>query len=647
MKALSITSLLLPLLLAGIPVAGQVTENRQADSLLGIWHDASRVDTARFDAMNLLLQRTYHTITPDSIVRVGEQLFYFASKQGLKSRMGIAKAASGNGYYLQGDLVRAKESYAAALALNDQSRSALNGLSAVCMANGDMAQAIEYQSQALTIAESRHDTASMMALLNNIGSNHGFQGDHATALIYMERELALAEKIRDTLSIADALMNIGNAHAQLGDAYKTMDAYERSLHIAERMGNRRQMAQCLAFMAVERNSRKEYEPALELGTRALGLVEEMSDSAQMAMVLVTLGFTHQGLGQPALAAQRGERALRIAQRIGYLDAISQAAGVLYEARKAQGDAAGALAMYELSISSRDSIANDENKQKLLQQKYRYEFEKKEVLLHAEQERKDAVATEELRRKNVQRNAFIGGFGLMLLLAGTFLFQRNRINKEKKRSEELLLNILPAEVAEELKAKGEADAKQIDQVTVLFTDFKGFTAMSEKLTAKELVADIHECFSAFDHIMARHGIEKIKTIGDAYMAAGGLPTPNTTHALDVVKAALEIRDFIAEGKAHKMAAGLPYFEIRIGIHTGPVVAGIVGVKKFAYDIWGDTVNTASRMESSGEVGQVNISESTYSLVKDEVGLTFTPRGKVQAKGKGEMEMYFVGRSLVES
>ncbi|MEO8067412.1 MAG: adenylate/guanylate cyclase domain-containing protein, partial [Flavobacteriales bacterium] len=162
-------------------------------------------------------------------------------------------------------------------------------------------------------------------------------------------------------------------------------------------------------------------------------------------------------------------------------------------------------------------------------------------------------------------------------------------------------------------------------------------------------------SAFDHITEKYGIEKIKTIGDAYMAAGGLPTPNTTHATDVIKAALEMRDFIAEGKARKIAEGLPYFEIRIGVHTGPVVAGIVGVKKFQYDIWGDTVNTASRMESSGEVGHVNISEATYALVRDVVvhgptttnepptmnpAFTFTPRGKVQAKGKGEMEMYFV-------
>jgi len=134
------------------------------------------------------------------------------------------------------------------------------------------------------------------------------------------------------------------------------------------------------------------------------------------------------------------------------------------------------------------------------------------------------------------------------------------------------------------------------------------------------------------------MEKIKTIGDSYMAAGGLPTTNFTHALDAVSAAMEMRDFIEEGKARKIAREAPYFEIRIGIHTGPVVAGIVGVKKFAYDIWGDTVNTASRLESSGEVGRVNISETTYELVKDSYNCIH--RGKIQAKGKGEIDMYFV-------
>jgi len=220
-------------------------------------------------------------------------------------------------------------------------------------------------------------------------------------------------------------------------------------------------------------------------------------------------------------------------------------------------------------------------------------------------------------------------------------EKKQVEKLYNRSEELLLNILPAETAEELKAKGHVDAELIDEVTVLFTDFKGFTALSEKLTPKELVRDIHECFSEFDRIMQKHGVEKIKTIGDAYMAAGGLPQPNSTHAEDVVNAALEMVEFVEQGKISKKLKGLPFFEVRVGVHTGPVVAGIVGIKKFQYDIWGDTVNTASRMESSGEPGKVNISESTYQLVKDKFNCTY--RGKIAAKGKGELEMYFVESS----
>jgi len=217
-----------------------------------------------------------------------------------------------------------------------------------------------------------------------------------------------------------------------------------------------------------------------------------------------------------------------------------------------------------------------------------------------------------------------------------------LREAKKRTDDLLLNILPEEVAEELKAKGHADAKHFDQVTILFTDFKGFTEASEKLSPQELVEELNTCFKAFDGLITERGIEKIKTIGDAYMCAGGLPVPSSSTPTGVVQAALEMQAFMVARKKERDALGKPAFEMRVGIHTGPVVAGIVGVKKFAYDIWGDTVNTASRMESSGEVGQVNISESTYALVKNEPGLTFTPRGKVQAKGKGEMEMYFVGR-----
>lgn len=210
--------------------------------------------------------------------------------------------------------------------------------------------------------------------------------------------------------------------------------------------------------------------------------------------------------------------------------------------------------------------------------------------------------------------------------------------EKQKSDDLLLNILPEEVANELKEKGSADAKQFDMVTVMFTDFKGFTKISERLSPSQLVEEIHICFKAFDDIIERHNIEKIKTIGDAYMCAGGLPVSNETHAIDVVNAAIEIRQFMQEHLEQKKLTGQEVFEIRIGIHTGPVVAGIVGIRKFAYDIWGDTVNIASRLESSGEAGKINISGSTYECVKDHYACTY--RGKIEAKNKGQIDMYFV-------
>ncbi len=219
-------------------------------------------------------------------------------------------------------------------------------------------------------------------------------------------------------------------------------------------------------------------------------------------------------------------------------------------------------------------------------------------------------------------------------------QKEVILKEKERSDELLLNILPAETADELKQYGTAQAKNYDLVTVLFTDFKGFTKIAEKLSPQQLVAEIHHCYEAFDRIVEKHNVEKIKTIGDAYMAAAGLPTPSTDNPVDAVRAALAIRDFMAAYQVERIAQGREPFEIRIGVHTGPVVAGIVGIKKFAYDIWGDTVNTAARMESTCEVGRVNVSQATYELLKDQEAFRFTPRGKIKAKNKGEIEMYFV-------
>lgn len=217
-------------------------------------------------------------------------------------------------------------------------------------------------------------------------------------------------------------------------------------------------------------------------------------------------------------------------------------------------------------------------------------------------------------------------------------KNDTLNIELQRSEQLLLNILPYETAQELKMSGKAVARYYPDITVMFTDFKGFTHIAEKLSPEQLVQEIDEFFTAFDLIMEKNGIEKIKTIGDAYMAASGLPAVNDTHALDMVNAAVDIIEYMEVQKQIRIAANRPVFDIRIGIHTGPVVAGIVGHKKFAYDIWGDAVNLASRMESSGEAGQINISQATYDRISSTYSCIF--RGEIEAKNKGKVGMYFV-------
>jgi class 3 adenylate cyclase len=225
----------------------------------------------------------------------------------------------------------------------------------------------------------------------------------------------------------------------------------------------------------------------------------------------------------------------------------------------------------------------------------------------------------------------------------YAVERHQLNRqlqtEKEKSDSLLRNILPETIAAELKIAGTTQARSYANVSVMFVDFASFTSISASLNPQELVAELHACFSAFDAIIGKYQLEKIKTIGDAYMCAGGIPNENDKHLENMLFAAADILEFVEKRYSEKAAAGKEYWRARIGIHVGPVVAGVVGSKKFTYDIWGDTVNTASRVESNSEVGKINISESVFKGVQALDAFTFEYRGKIEAKGKGRIDMYF--------
>ena len=209
-----------------------------------------------------------------------------------------------------------------------------------------------------------------------------------------------------------------------------------------------------------------------------------------------------------------------------------------------------------------------------------------------------------------------------------------LDQERTRSESLLLNILPELIANRLKSNPGVIADQFESASVLFADIVGFTPLSQALSAEEMIAWLNEIYSAFDEFVQKHGVEKIRTIGDNYMVASGVPAKRSDHALAVTRLAIDMRDYIdalPPTKGHRA-------NFRIGINSGPMVGGVIGTHKFQYDIWGDAVNTGSRMESHGIPGRIQVTHSTYELIRDE--FECEPRGPIPVKGKGEMETYFV-------
>jgi len=464
-----------------------------------------------------------------------------------------------------------------------------------------------------------------------IGWSYERWGNPQRAIPHLEAALREFEAIGDSSMHADILAHLADDQLSLGDTLTALRTFARSRALWPSVDSLNQALMGSQYAQTLLRMGRVREAATELA-RVRAICERIPvplSSHHGRCELDYCGFLLFSANGDHIAADSClSRALAEAMRLNDLPLVLKYRKAFMERLLSRGDLKTAAEQSAAYVRLNDSLQAVANADAVAA----YEGQVKE--------RESALEIQHQQARVEQQRVVLLASAVVLVLFAALAWS---VYRGKKRSDELLLNILPAEVARELKATGSSAARHIEQATILFTDFKGFTEASELLTPQELVEELDTCFKAFDAIITARGIEKIKTIGDAYMAAGGLPRKVASGVADVVRAALDMQAFMVKRKAERSAMGRPAFDMRVGVHTGPVVAGIVGVKKFQYDIWGDTVNTASRMESSGEVGRVNISASTYQEISSQHGWAFTSRGKVSAKGKGEMEMYFVERN----
>ena len=513
------------------------------------------------------------------------------------------------------------------------------------------------------------------------------QGVYPKALDYAQKSLKLSEKLKNKRLVSDCYSVIGQIFERKENNTKAAEYHKKGLRINRELGDSIRISNSLSLLGNIYGATKQFKVALQFYRESLSYIDSKKNAEQAGIAYGNIGYVHYEQGLEALkkkkdasnyfaqALDASQQAKSIFQSIHNrrfqiiaelnigliynelkdfttakkwcISAYNTAAELkipplerdacdcLYKSNKALNKYNEALNYFEIYKTLSDSIENLDNERSMVEKELNFNYEKEQLADSLQYAQKEIVTESRIQRQQI---GLISSAGILLLIIVLMVV----VIRGKKRSDELLLNILPYETAQELKKKGQAETKNFENVTVLFTDFKGFTTISEILTPKELITEIDTCFKGIDRIMSKYGIEKIKTIGDAYMAAGGLPKENTTHPIDVVMAAEEILLLMAELKRERIEKNLPYFDIRIGIHSGPVIAGIVGIKKFSYDIWGDTVNTASRMESSGEVNRINLSGATHELIKDHYECEY--RGKVEAKNKGKIDMYFLKKRI---
>lgn len=580
-------------------------------------------------------------------IRYGSEAVALAEKIDFQKGKGYAYKAIGLGNYYQANYPEAAIQFQNSLASFESIgfkvgiANILSNLGATYFNAGEDAKAIDFYLRSLRISEEVNDKLRIGTALNNIGGV--YNNNLATedkGLEYFLKALPIFEEIDYRDGVAMASMNVGEIYFKKKLYDSAIHYFEASLAIFDEFVD---ATFPLTYLGEIYREKKDFDRAYSYHNKAIKIAEGVDAKLELTQSIVGLAKTqklHERFPQAIASYQRAQKIAEEVKARKELKEIYEGLTALY-ARG--GEFKKAYHYGALLANVKDSLYNTDNDRKIQLLQFNFDIEKKEAEIDLLTKDQALKASTIQRQRIINYATGITGFLLLLVLIGFYNRHRytqktNKIIKnERDRSKELLLNILPAETAYELETNGHAQTRFYESVTVLFADFKGFSTIARKLKPQDLVAELNDYFVAFDDIIEKFNLEKIKTIGDAYMCAGGIPTPNNTHALNAVEAGLAMQAFMRARNSTRIAKGLEPWDLRIGIHMGPIVAGVVGKKKYAYDIWGDTVNIASRMESSSEPGRVNISSSIYNIVKDHYSCLY--RGKIFAKNIGEIDMYF--------
>ena len=556
----------------------------------------------------------------------------------------------------------------------------LNNIGLNYKMRGNNDKAIEYYEQTIRIDEELGKGNEIAKTLNNIGMVYRVWGKYDKAIEYFERSLGLRKNLDDQPGVSKSLNSMGLVYTDWKKYDQAIQNFRESLKIEESLNNQSEIAIRLNNLGRVFFYKNEYDTALLYFGRTLEIQDRIKDLDQIALAYNNIGKVYLAQDQFEDAARYLSSALDLYTKLGKEGEIATALANLSNINREMGHEEKALQL----LDSSTIIAGRLNIRKQVQQNYLYyseiysdlkNYQKSLEFYKKYSEVKDSVFSEEvlsqlsdfqikyetekkeneiqilrqneviqslaIKKQTILRNFMLAGSALLLALAGMIFYSLQLKKKDnriiasaREKSDQLLLNILPAGIANDLKEKGKTEPQHFEHVTACFVDIVNFTHKSTTISPAILIDELNQLFTAFDIIIEKHACERIKTIGDSYMAVSGLPVPDPNHAVKIVSCCIDMIRFIRKRNSESPLT----WEIRAGIHTGEVIAGVVGVKKYIYDVFGDTINTASRMESNSLPMRINISESTYNLVKDE--FETEPRGELEVKGKGKLRMYFV-------